>query len=249
MQVRGAHSAFLVEGVIHTSDQASCPRVALLRSRDVQQKHDEATLARFEIGHQNEVYFCDTFLQHTDYQSDKEVVRGFFTGHADLVVRDTVYELKSVTSKNVYKKVFDKGQYKLSNLAQLIGYMWASGNRSGILAYTFWEEKAEEDVDNKYSKSHKPGITRQFSVSLLDDGAIVVDGLVIDYTLAQWYNHHKLLVESINRPMVHVDFPFNPQDEWTNPCKWCPFHKVCESFNPRTESVESFVEQCKELVK
>lgn len=247
LQVRGAHSGFLVNGEILGTDKNCCPRAVLLRANGVEEVHDEATLARFAVGNRNEDYFCDNILKGQLLQRDAEVIRDYFTGHADIIVGDTVYELKSVTSKNVQKKVFEKGEYKLSNLAQLVGYMWASGRRNGVLAYTFWEEV---EGGSDYSATHAPGSTRSFAVAITDFGHIIVDGVFIPYTLKHWHDHHKMLVDAVNKPEIPQIFPKNPSEPWASPCMYCPFKAVCHALPARKVSPKSFVAAArKELAK
>lgn len=238
-KTRGAHSGFMKNGYCHTDSNASCARILLLRNRGVEETHDEATLARFKVGTDNEDYFCRTFLSGLQYQTDVPLSRGDFMGHADVVTHDTVYELKSVTSERVWKAVLD-GKYKLSNLAQLVGYLWASGLQDGVLAYTMYRETALKLI---------PVFTKQFSVKLADTGAIIVDGVQVEYTLQEWHSHQTYLISDLNGTHLQPDMPLNPNDAFFTPCTYCWVNSVCDKFNAFTQPTDEFVEACKNQLK
>lgn len=235
LSTRGAHSSFVKDGYCHTDSNVGCSRILLLRERGVQEVHDAATLARFKVGMDNEAYYCRTFLQGLIYRTDVQLAKGDFMGHADVITHDTVYELKSVTSENVWKNV-QNGKYKLSNLAQLIGYMWASGKGDGVLAYTMYRGDPLAPIS-----------TKQFSVKLCDDGTIVVDGVLITYTLQDWHAHQAYLLHDLNGTHLHVDMPLSPGESFFTPCTWCFANNVCDKFNAFTQTTNEFVELCKQI--
>lgn len=235
MKVRGAHSGFLKDNYCHTDGAVACQRVMLLRDRGVEEYKSPETLERFALGNGNENYFCDTFLAGVEHQRDVLIEGPNFEGHADAIAGDTVYELKSVTSNNVWRNVCS-GDYKLSNLAQLVGYMLMSGRDYGVLAYTKYVDK-------------KPTDTIQFAVKLTSSGAIVVNGVFTKYTTVDWWNHHKYMVAGLLENWLNPDRPVDPKFGFNAPCMWCTWNPVCDKFNAFTQDSEKFVDMCRESIK
>ncbi len=228
---RGAHSGFMRNGYCVTDSDTSCARVQLLRANGVERPIDKASRDRFQIGFNNENDFCNNLeQQRIPYLANVEAIKGRFTGHADVVVGDTVYELKSVTSANVWRNVL-QGKYKLSNLAQLIGYMWALDKQHGKLVYTLYVDSARSGEV-------------EFSVRLSDSGVITMDGVIIEFTLQDWLDHHRYLLNEMDNRYLHPDRPTNPGDVWSTPCSWCFWNPVCDRFNVFKDTAEEFISKC-----
>lgn len=235
MKVRGAHSGFMRNGYVHTDSNVSCGRVMLLRAHGVEEHKDAATLARFAIGHRNEEVYCEQYLKDVPHERDVLLSTDTFEGHADVVTDDAVYELKSVTSPKVWSNA-KAGKYKLSNLAQLVGYMIVGGRDAGWLCYTFYE-------------GGEPKATVQFEVTF-DVMAIHVNGAPTGYCKSDWWEHHFYMLRELNSVgPLHPDQPVDPSNNFGTPCTWCPFSSVCDSFNPWRGSKEEFIACARDAVK
>lgn len=230
--IRGAHSGFMRDGYCHTDSAVSCGRVMRLRVESVEERHDAATLARFEIGKNNEYFFLQTLTE--EYQHDVEIITGDFEGHADVVTDKCVYELKSVTSKNVWKKV-QQGKYKLSNLAQLVGYMITLNRPAGILVYTLYEDE-------------NPISSVEFNITIVNE-QIFVNNKFIRYSVPDWRAHQLYLKNQLDSEYLDPDRPMNPDDSFFTPCTWCKWNSVCDTFNAFEETADTFIERCRSLLE
>lgn len=229
---RGAHSGFMKNGYCHTDSSVSCGRVQLLRAKGVEEVHNEATLARFALGKNNETdQHTDWAMFGTEFLPDVEVVKERFEGHADAVIGTTVYELKSVTSPYVWRNV-KQGKYKLSNLAQVVGYMWALNLTKGVLAYTRYENEERKE-------------TISFDIGLNEYNEIFVNAKFSGYTLEDWRQHHEYLLNDLDNDFVSVDRPVDPSSSWFAPCTFCKWNPVCDRFNAYKQTSKDFVNECK----
>jgi hypothetical protein len=262
--VRGANSGFIKNGQLWSTDSSGCLRVVLLRDHAIESPKDERALKVFQIGFHNEALF-KTELEHwgvahdADVAVDETLRSGVsFQGHMDFKVyapgtKPTVYELKSVTSENTYKKVFVKGEYKYSNLAQLLRYMLASNLTNGVLRYTsFMEAVKYKEIDGltwdeiaaRLAKIQPESV--EFKVEITDSGKIEVDGKEIIFDVFDALAHTEAAAYVLEKDAV---FPDRPKDlRGDNPCHFCQFRNVCDRFDESHGGVttEQFLKLAKE---
>lgn len=259
--VRGGMSGFVRNGVTWGSDPASCLRRALLRHHKIEEVPNEKSQKVFAIGHLNEELFERGLKERgVTYQKELELSEPVtedseFCGHSDYVVDEDfgkcVYELKSVTSKNTYKKVFDKGEPKLSNLAQCINYMLSVESTRGRLVYTSYMDAIEYSDIDLYNKKDILDMcqdivpeSRVFEVEIDAEGKILVDKKEIDFTLQDVIEHRRASANVLEKNLVFPDRP-QPSEMYNSVCAFCPFRSVCDEWD-NTESTETFLNKCKE---
>lgn len=259
--VRGGNSGFVKNGVVWGSDPGSCPRRILLRHHGIEEQPDEKSKKVFAIGHLNEELF-EQELKQKKLAYDKELALCEpifddvdFHGHSDYVVTHPdigkcVYELKSVTSKNTYKKIFEQSDPKLSNLAQCVNYMLSVETTRGRLRYSSFIEAIEyKDIDlyniqdildtcREIIPEHKV-----FEIEIHPSGSITVDGEINDFSVTDILDHRRLSAEMLRKNTVFSDRP-QPSELFNNVCGFCPFREVCEGWDG-SRTTEQFLEQCK----
>ena len=266
-QSRGGNSGFFKDGMVFGSDAASCLRRSVLRHHKIEEPINAKTRKVFEIGAINEEYW-DTLLsnQGVKFVKEKEFAEYItpdtsFCGHSDFVVEDElghiVYELKSVTSKNTYNKVFKKGEYKLTNLAQCVNYMVSQETNRGRLCYTSFIAAVEyKEIENytmdEITEKINAAIaadqieTKVFEINVDDSGEVTVDGKKTDFNVLHTLEHRRKTAEALEQNRI---FEGRPQSTEIggNLCHFCPFSVVCNKLTLEIDS-EDFIKQCKELM-
>lgn len=264
--VRGANSGFLRNGQLWSTDSSGCLRTILLRDRAIEPAKDEKTQKVFNIGFYNENLF-KAELEHygIPFRADVAVDEPLretiaFEGHADFLVYNgnepIVYELKSVTSPNTYKKVFEKGEFKYSNLAQLLRYMLVTGTSYGVLRYTSFMEAITYKEIGELSwdeilirlKAIEPE-SRQFQVEIHEDGHITVDGETILFDVFDSIAHTEAAAYILEKNQVFPDRPKDARGE--TPCHFCKFRDVCDRFDEARGQMttEQFLNLAEEATK
>lgn len=246
-EVRGSNSGFIINGEVITSDPSGCLRTVLIRDLKLPEELPNTSFSNvMTIGAFNEDAFfalahfngVPTLLREellTEVISDKVI----FTGHADFMNGDTVYETKSITSKRVHAAVIKKGVYKVSNLAQLVRYMLVSNRLKGELVYTSYIDKLDYSELSFLNKKEvisramaSAGETRKFIIEIAQDGAILVDRELTPFHVQHSWEHlhqaAEFLVSSSNLP------PRPARSVSSDPCFFCPLKAVCET-SPATK--------------
>jgi len=253
--VRGSNTGLFINGQFLSQYDSSCPRTILIRDLGLEERKGD-DFPVFVLGRDFERWFKTTLItEYTEeYLAKFDITENIgFEGHADVVVGDTVYELKSLTSMNTERQVFKRGKPKKGNLIQLIGYMLSSDRVKGKLIYgsytdvieykTLLELTADEVLE--IVKNYSPRL-KIFNVELTDVGKVLVDGIeqnfVVDNIVDFWQESAKFLEQDENAPL-----PAKPadMDGKGNPCFFCPMNKVCLQ-NP--VSKKQFTEMAQNLI-
>lgn len=259
IEIRGGNSSFVRNGTLFSDSDNGCYRKILLRHHKVEKTFSETTHNVFKVGYFNETWYSNNIMKGVehicDYEVEKEILPGVtFRGHIDIAekVSETQYkphELKSVTSDNVYKKIFDKGIPKYDNLAQLCSYMIAMGSTEGILAYVSYREAITYKEFGKYNweeiEAKLLAITpevRQFHIVFDNDGHIWIDGHITNFTvhniIAFWKEASDILINDLVadvRPIAH--------DRYKTSCDWCELKELCNKYERDGGTTEWFVSE------
>lgn len=263
-QLRGGNSVgYIRNGVLFSDSSSGCLRRIFLRANGVEEtNHDKRTLNVFALGHYSEELFEETYLKGKfEYDKEKKVVVPLsdlveFAGSSDYVVKDCVYELKSCTSSNTYKKVFKDGNWKQDNLVQLVNYMIALEIPVGKLCYTSFCDKMDYKDLAKYSEEEVLELARQskketkvFNVTITEEGKICVENVVVPLTVKDIMTFQEVAADVLGNQKVYLDRPSQEEASFFSPCGYCPASSVCDSFEyNRFDSVE-FINRCKEVFK
>jgi len=233
--IRGSSSSIFRNGEFQSDSDTGCPRRSYLRHLNIQEVPNAFTLQIFEIGFAFERYYSQ-FIP--DAKFDVEVKVGNFTGHADAVDDNFVYETKSCTSKNTYSQIYKKGTPKPTHVIQLAGYMLALEYQAGKLVYGSYVTK---QVDYAKLKKMPPSMIpaliagivpeiKEFIVTISDDGFIHVDGQPYEGLHVREFLDYQeeltaLIAEDVLPPRVEALKP----DAWSDPCKFCKLAMLCDS--------------------
>ena len=262
--LRGGNSVgYIRNGVLVGDSSSSCLRKVLLRSEGIQESVlSNQTQNVFALGHLSEKFFLESAKDFLGkYEVELKVIDNLikdevdFEGHSDVCSESTVYELKSVTSKNTYNKVFKHGQAKTENIIQLVNYMISLEKEDGLLVYTSycdvldyktigdltWEQV--ELLANESSKEQKG-----FSVKILQDGTITVDGESIEVTISEILEFRTRAAEVLFNNTVYLDRPSSLKDSMFPPCYGCVCNQVCDEFESKRFTTEEFINKCKEII-
>lgn len=249
IKVHGSSSAFAFGNLIVTQYSSGCLRNILLKYHDVKEPFPEHHKERGKI---NEDLFEHEARLKRGCVVDREVpvvehiddsTGAYFSGRIDyrVTVGDESYlvELKSTESSNVLKEVIGKGNFKTDNLAQLVAYMLVTRLNHGQLIYTYFERDS--------TKALSKAAERVFDVWLHDDGSIIVDGKRSQFTVHDQLAHRHAVVDALKRQCVSPR-PYKWSD-FDGPCKWCPFAKVCDSYDDGyLETTEQFIQAARQTV-
>lgn len=263
--LRGGNSiAYIKNGVLYSDNDSGCLRRILLRSEGVDVPvTDQKTQNVFSLGHLSEEYFGEVSTTATseDYIREKPVSEQltqnvYFEGHSDFASNTVVWELKSVTSKNTYRKVFKKGEAKHANVIQLVNYMLALEVPLGFLQYTSFcdvmdystmGELSAEQVKELAGQSTKEKKT--FKVEITESGEILVDNKVQEYTVRDIVTFRMKAAEVLEGSTIYLDRPSNIESGgMTTACSYCKFAKVCDRFEELRYSSEEFIKEAKEIL-
>lgn len=246
--VRGGMSSFYKDGWTFVSDSAGCLRKALLRSHGIEETHNAKTKKVFHLGAINEEIWKQWLTEAgRKFVEEKEFCEWVtddsnFVGHSDFVVENNngthlCYELKSVSSKNTYKKVFKENSPKISNLAQCVNYMVSQETTQGRLCYTSYIAAIEyKDFDNYdieeindlvYTALESNQIeTKIFEIEIKSNGQIFVDGIYSTFDVQHILDHRRETANVLENDKIYRDRPQTV--DGSNPCGFCPFSKVCD---------------------
>lgn len=264
--IRGGMSSFMKDGQVFVSDSAGCLRKALLRSKGIEEKHNAKTLKVFHLGALNEEIWKQWLTEAgRKFVEEKEFCEPVtedsnFVGHSDFVVEledgsYICYELKSVSSKNTYKKVFKENTPKISNLAQCVNYMVSQETVRGRLCYTSYIKAIEykdfdiydigEINDLVYTALEAGEIeTKIFEVEIKEDGKIYLDGVYSTFDVQHLMDHRRATADVLENNKVYQDRPQTLDS--SDPCGFCPFSKVC---NQNVSDTDRFLKLAQEAVK
>lgn len=261
-QLRGGNSVgYIRRGVLYADSSSGCLRRILLRAHGVEEtNHNKRTLNVFALGIYSEDLFEGTYLEGKfDYDKEKQVVVQLsdnveFSGRSDYIVKtpECVYELKSCTSKNTYKKVFKDGVWKQDNIVQLVNYMLFWEIATGKLCYTSYcdvmdyktlGDFTEEEVKEMARRSTKE--TRIFDVTFNEEGFVCVDGNLTELNIKEVLKFQSLACEVLEHELVYLDRPMQEEESMFNACYSCPARSVCDSFEKFRFSTEEFIAKCK----
>jgi hypothetical protein len=244
---RVGNSGFVKSGLPYSSYQEACLRLILLRAYEVQPTHDARTLKIFEVGKLNEQHFINRYMQDTKHTEEMELIQELIPGvtigaHSDVVTDEMVYELKSATSKNTYKQVFEGNKPKLSNLTQLVNYLIILKRQKGMLVYTYYGDMKEEIEP----KDMIPVSDIFFEITFSEEGQVLVNGEdIYNLNVRDVYNHTLLAAQYLKEDKVYPHRPASVE-LGGNPCHYCPFKKTCEQYDRFKAGTKAFVNLAKE---
>jgi hypothetical protein len=195
----------------------------------------------FVLGHEFERWFLENSLVE-EYEAEKFLTfdideQTAFEGHADVVSDSMVYELKSVSSPNVYRQIFKRSKPKIANIVQLVGYMLASDRYVGKLVYGAYVDVVEYTTLTQLSKDEVLELVKDFKPEIKsfhvtvdsETGDIKVDGLLQDFTTADLIAFWKETATFLNAP-EDTPLPARPTDitkKNGNVCFFCNKKAIC----------------------
>lgn len=252
MGPRGGMSGRLLEdGTPVGSSEQSCPRRALLRSREVEPKIDLRARLTFMVGFSWERAFESIAKSPrvSEAQVDAKVSKGSFAGSIDLLAKVdgvlTVFELKSISSLGSYEKTLSLFTVPDSYISQCVSYMLAVGAPQGYIVF-YCALSASSSYMTAGAQRRlgtvKPTIRQVFIQ--VDKESIWVDG--------NWYaalegikEHQRVVYESIQSGKP---YPIRPRDrDRGSLCAWCPFQKACAAWE--LDNSLDFIELSKQCLK
>ena len=243
----GSNSAFMQGNLCVTQYNSGCLRSILLGANGVRDQIDPKHIERGALF--EEQYAAE----HPDLEREKVIAHtlvpgpdgvvyssrcDFFVGDDDRAKRRVV-ELKSSESKSVLTDVIKKGKVKMNNLAQLVSYMVSLETVNGTLIYAYYER------DKKDPKVLIKRAERSFDVKIGDDGSINVDHQPTEFNIRDQLDHRYAACRVLSENIVWSR-PYGWQ-EWSSPCRMCPFQKTCNKFDMFADSMtaEEFIEDAK----
>lgn len=248
-------------GVLLGASSSNCLRMILLRDKGVQSTPDKRSEKVFALGHLNEDLFIEDYFKDTEnLEKEKEIVIGIsdsvdFCGHIDLVVDGVVYELKSCSSDNTYKKVFVQNDYKKENLIQLATYLFMTETEKGYLCYTSYTDTIQY---KKLDKIEKDAIvqlandsereTVMLPVTFSEDGDVLVDGKKSGISVQNILEFQENAINILENDSIYPDRPepFEANSRFTA-CYSCPLNNLCSSWEEKRFSTDKFVKEAKKI--
>jgi hypothetical protein len=261
-QLRGGNSSIIKRGVLLGASSSNCLRMVLLRDKGVQSEADERSKKVFKIGHANEDFFEKDYLSdNPNIEKEKAVEVGLsdsvvFVGHMDFNSDGLVYELKSCTSDNTYKKVFVEGKYKKENLIQLATYLLMTETPEGFLCYTSYTDTIqykkldkvdEADIPELMEKSERETVF--IHVTFTDDGKVLADDADTGVKVEDILAFQEAAIAVLENDIVYPDRPepFDSGDKFTA-CSMCPLNNVCTQWEAKRWSTEKFVREARKAL-
>lgn len=261
-QLRGGNSSIMRRGVLYGASSSNCLRMILLRDKGVQAQPDAKSKKVFLVGHLNEDLFeQDHFADRTDIVKEMEVQVGLcdnvdFVGHCDFAVDGHIYELKSCTSDNTYKKVFIEGKYKKENLIQLATYLLMTETVEGYLCYTSYVDKIQYKSLDKLDEADIPQLATEskretvfIHVTFSDDGKVLVNDADSGIKVENIIEFQEAAINVLKNDIVYPDRPepFDSNDRFTA-CSSCALNNVCTRWEEKRWPTETFVKECKKAL-
>lgn len=157
-----------------------------------------------------------------DTRSGKTIV---YSGRCDFIFGDSIDETKATFSKSAPNYILRKGQWKISHLAQLAGYLWQKDMIKGRIVYGVYSNLAEGAAS-----FFKHIGTRIFNVAIEDDGRLTVDSKPTPYYVQDQIAHVYAAAEAVAEKKVWPVRPWGWEQKWGSPCALCPFKALCDSF-------------------
>ena len=249
-------------GVLYGASSSNCLRMVLLRDKGVQSQPDERSKKVFAVGHLNEELFEQDYLSGmSDVEKEKEVCvelsdRVDFIGHCDYAAPGLLYELKSCTSDNTYKKVFVENKYKKENLIQLATYLIMTETQEGYLCYTSYTDTIQYKALDKVLEADIPKLaeqsereTRFIHVTFTDDGKVLADGADSSIKVEDILEFQQMAVNVLENDIVYPDRPepFDSGDRFTA-CSSCPLNNVCSRWEEKRWPTERFVREARKAL-
>lgn len=249
-------------GVLYGASSSNCLRMVLLRDRGVQGEPDAKSKKVFAIGHLNEELFERDYLSLTpDVIREMEVKIGIsdnvdFVGHCDFATAGLLYELKSCTSDNTYRKVFIENKYKKENLIQLATYLLMTETVEGYLCYTSYTDKIQYKTLDKLDEAAIPLLaeesereTRFIHVTFSDDGKVLADDVDTGVKVEDILEFQQMAVNVLENDIVYPDRPepFDSNDRFTA-CSSCALNSVCATWEAKRWSTDRFVKEARKAL-
>ena len=212
-----------------------------------------------------------------EVEADKEVVEPLsdqvvFTGHVDIFRKEprTVYELKGITSENVFHKIFFKRAPKPENVVQIVGYMLATETEIGYLRYASflflklfdttpemqkiaksWPRptmKFKKDWDTqRWVITTRPDYC-EFKIQIMENGDILIDDKRFEFTVQDLVRYRTAAVDVLENKSI----PPAPKDIHKSkfaPCTQCAFKTPCKRWDDGDiKSADSLIEAGKEAI-
>lgn len=261
-QLRGGNSSIMKRGVLYGSSSSNCLRMILLRDKGVQSVPDARSKKVFAVGHLNEDLFFSDYLSLTPKViKELEVKVGIsdnvdFIGHCDFACPGLLYELKSCTSDNTYKKVFIEGKYKKENLIQLATYLLMTETPDGYLCYTSYTDKIqykaldkihEADIHELANESKRETVF--IKVSFSDDGKVLANDVDTGIKVEDILEFQAAAINVLENDIIHPDRPepLEPGDRFTA-CSSCPLNYVCTGWEAKRWSTDKFVSEARKAL-
>lgn len=262
-QLRGGNSSIMRRGVLYGASSSNCLRMILLRDKGVSQGEPDARSKKvFAIGHLNEVLFERDYLALTD-----DVVREMevrielsdsvdFVGHTDFAIPGLLYELKSCTSDNTYRKVFIDNKYKKENLVQLATYLLMTETPEGYLCYTSYTDKIQYKALDKVNEADIPQLaeeskreTRFIHVTFTDEGKVLADATDTGIKIEDILEFQETAINVLENDIIYPDRPepFDSNERFTA-CSSCALNSVCSTWEAKRWPTEKFVKAARKAL-
>jgi hypothetical protein len=244
---RISDSGFVRNGEVHGGPSA-CPRKILLRDHGIEPTPPEGSeewyrsQLTFGIGHVGEDVFARYLVANQKEFKQEWFVCGKLdedteiAGSVDFIVEGTPYELKCISSTNVYEKVFVKNEFKTENLCQLANYMLELEVDAGVLQYT-------SVVYHKATKWKAKPEVKKFLVKIDEEGNFLVDNKTV-FTVEEMLEHRELARWCLVNQTVWAGRP--KSEGFFDACGLCWWRDVCDAFDSKEiNKTEDFLTRCR----
>lgn len=260
-QLRGGNSSIMKNGVLYGASSSNCLRMVLLRDKGVQSTPDARSKKVFALGHLNEDLFIEDHLKNRDdLVKEMEVVVRIsdnvdFCGHIDIGTPGFLYELKSCSSDNTYKKVFVEGGYKKENLIQLATYLLMTETEEGYLCYTSYVDKIQykkldkiKEADILQLANDSERETVMLHVTFSEVGDVLIEGEESGVSVQDILEFQKNAVNILENASIYPDRPepFEANSRFTA-CYSCPLNNLCSLWEEKRFSTDKFVAEAKKI--
>ena len=257
-QTVGASAAAFMDGkLINTQYSSGCLRYILASKAGLKSKIPE----KFEkMGEINELRFYRKLVDSGKYalildEVPLKVPLGIgeveYSARTDFLTMKhgstqfVVHENKSTMNSSTLGAA-KRGEFRINQLAQIVGYLIIKDLPLGYLHIDGYSEKKIKGTDKteivpKIRRDTKKPHSYTFEITFSEKRDILVDGRLSGFTALDAVNHMVAVAEMLNKPYV-ADRPMNAEDE-RGACSFCDLRYVCDKTDEEDLTVDEFINE------
>lgn len=241
MKLYPSSSAWAWGKTVLTEYDSGCLRSILFKALSPHRPDIDPIYAKVGAHHED-LHAASLTASDTSFQREvtckSEVLPGVeLSGRCDFLLEGEVHETKASLSKSSSHVL--KGNPKVSHLSQLVSYMLHWGKPLGRIIFAAYKE-----TKDGFSKTGE----RHFSVTLAQDGRVLVDTNPTPYYAQDLLSHRLQAAQLLTARKVHEARPLNWDAKFGSPCTYCPFNKVCDKYDAGELTDEQAITQASEAL-